>query len=488
MGSEYFYSMKKLENTYATLPGSLFTFQKPVTVIKPELILWNSELSELLNLSIPDSSQTELASTFSGNQLLDGSIPLAQAYAGHQFAHFTMLGDGRAIFLGEHIDSKGQRWDIQLKGSGVTPYSRGGDGRATLHAMLREYLFSEAMFYLHIPTSRSLAVVSTGEPVYRLNQEKGAVLTRVMKSHIRIGTFQYASHLASKKALEELTSYTILRLYPRSVQSPNPALSLLSEVMNQQIRLIVDWLRVGFIQGVMNTDNTSISGESFDYGPASFMNYYSPFATTSSIDTQKRYAFSKQPSMLQWNLYRFAEALLPIIHDDPTKAIKLAEDTLDPFSSLFESQYLTMLKNKLGIFGEDDGDKNLIDRLLRLMESKQADYTNTFVSLMYPGTSNQDTDHDFEFEAWRKDWLFRIEGERGSEDSLHLMELNNPRIIPRSHVVEEALNKAVVEGDFTLFTKLLEALQQTYTLNTFSTFMEPPSREFNQRYKTYCNT
>jgi uncharacterized protein YdiU (UPF0061 family) len=480
--------MKKLENTYATLPETLFTYQKPVPVIKPELILWNSELADSLNIHFQDYSKIDLASIFSGNQLLDGSIPLAQAYAGHQFAHFTMLGDGRAILLGEHIDSKGQSWDIQLKGSGVTPYSRGGDGRATLHAMLREYLFSEAMFYLHIPTSRSLAVVSTGEPVYRLNQEKGAILTRVMKSHIRIGTFQYASHLASKEALEELTAYTIHRLYPQSAQAPNPALSLLSEVMNQQIRLIVDWLRVGFIHGVMNTDNVSISGESFDYGPASFMNYYSPFAATSSIDTHKRYAFSKQPTMLQWNLYRLAEALLPIIHDDSTQAIKLAEEILEPFSNLFESQYLTMLKNKLGILGEEEGDKDLIDRLLRWMESKQADYTNTFVSLIYPRITTQDTDHDSEFEAWRRDWFLRIKGEKGFEDSIDLMELNNPRIIPRSHVVEEALNKATDQGDFTLFTKLLEALQQTYSIKTFSIFMEPPSREFDQRYKTYCNT
>lgn len=481
--------MKKLENTYATLPGALFALQHPVPVKKPELILWNHDLALQLNLPFFNYPKEELASIFAGNQLLEGSIPLAQAYAGHQFAHFTMLGDGRAILLGEISDPDGQRYDIQLKGSGVTPYSRGGDGRATLSAMLREYLLSEAVHSLGISTSRSLAVVGTGETVYRLNQEKGAILTRIMKSHIRIGTFQYASHFQSQKVLQALTSYTLQRLYPESADTKNPALSLLSEVMKQQIDLIIEWLRVGFIHGVMNTDNTSISGETFDYGPSAFMNYYSPLATFSSIDQHKRYAFGNQASILQWNLYRLAEALLPLIQEDTHQAIEQANATLEAFSAIYQTKYHQMMKNKLGILDEDDSDKNLIDSLLRWMEKNQADYTNTFVELQNPGLIKSKDFPDPAFEAWKERWLVRIGGENHiPAKSRELMKKYNPSLIPRSNRVEEALSLATDKGDFSLFNQLLESLKQSYTLDTYSPLMEPPSRDFDQRYKTFCNT
>jgi len=479
----------KLENTYAKLPETLYTLQKPIPVIKSELILWNEELAKQLDLSFQNTSPKELANLFSGNQLLEGSLPLAQAYAGHQFAHFTMLGDGRALILGEILTSNHERFDLQLKGSGVTPYSRGGDGRATLHAMLREYIMSEAMHHLGISTSRSLAVVSTGEPVYRQTQEKGAILTRIMKSHLRIGTFQYASHYQSKATLEALTAYTLQRLYPASAHSPNPSLSLLEEVMKQQIILIVDWLRVGFIHGVMNTDNTSISGESFDYGPCAFMNYYHPDTAFSAIDKQHRYAFAKQASILQWNLYRFAEALLPLIHENEAQAIDLAYATLEPFPAIFHAKYFVMMKNKLGIMDQNESDVDLIERLLLWMEKKQADYTNTFIELMRPGLIPSSDFQDPEFLSWREDWLFRIRAQKElPRENQQVMEQHNPRIIPRSHQVEEALSKAVGQNDFTLFHHLLDSLKQNYTLDTYSPLMDPPSRDFDLHYKTHCNT
>ncbi len=478
-----------LENTYAKLPGVLYTLQKPVAVINPELILWNEDLSNQLNYPFQNYTKIELAEIFAGNKLLEGSTPLAQAYAGHQFGHFTMLGDGRAILLGETTNSQQQRYDIQLKGSGITPYSRGGDGRATLHAMLREYLISEALHRLGVPTSRSLAVVSTGELVYRQKQEKGAILTRIMKSHLRIGTFQYASHFQSKPILKELTSYALQRLYPSSINSENPPLSLLEQVMNQQIQLIINWLRIGFIHGVMNTDNISISGESFDYGPCSFMNYYHPEAVFSAIDTQRRYAFAKQASILQWNMYRFAESLLPLIHENETQAIDLAIAILETYPTIFQTKYLAMMKNKLGISDHHDSDMNLIERLLLWMEKKHADYTNTFVELMYPGLTNSDDFNDPELRIWKNDWKKRMNlANDHPQKNLDLMRQHNPLIIPRSHQVEEALNKAVQMEDYTLFNLLLDSLKNSYVLDSYSPLMDPPLQNFDQTYKTYCNT
>lgn len=478
-----------LENSYATLPGSLYTLQSPKPVKNPELVLWNSELVHELNLPFHNLSKEELAAIFSGNQNLEGSIRLAQAYAGHQFGHFTMLGDGRALLLGEVIGLDRERYDIQLKGSGVTPYSRGGDGLATLSAMLREYLMSEALYYLGVPSSRSLAVVTTGEPVYRLNQEKGAILTRVMRAHLRIGTFQYASHFQSKEVLQELISYTIQRLYPEITDASNPALSLLAKVMERQIKLIVEWLRVGFIHGVMNTDNTSISGESFDYGPGAFMSYYRPSATFSSIDASKRYAFGNQGPILEWNLYRLAEALLPVIHEESAEAIQLAETTLKPFSAIFQSQYLQMMKNKLGIVGEDKSVTELMERLLRWMEGSQVDYTNTFLELLSPGITHSKDYQDPLLDHWKKDWLRRIQGENElPNESITLMKKNNPSIIPRPNQVEKALSLATERSDFSLFCHLLESIKNSEAGSQYSELMEPPTREYDQRYKTFCNT
>ena len=313
----------KFDNTYANLPKIMATKLSPVAVKKPELVILNHELAKTLGLDFSKHSDQENAEIFSGNKLIDGSQPLAQAYCGHQFGHFVMLGDGRAILLGEHIDPKQRRWDIQLKGSGKTPYSRGGDGRAALGPMLREYIISEAIHFLNIPTTRSLAVVTTGEDVLRESKLKGAVLTRIASSHLRVGTFQYVAAKQDIAALKTLVDYAIERHYPELIQAQNKAIALFKSVMKRQIKLIVNWMRVSFIHGVMNTDNMSISGESIDYGPCAFMDQYDTKTVFSSIDHYGRYAFGSQPIIGQWNLARFAESLFPLLDSDEKKAEKI---------------------------------------------------------------------------------------------------------------------------------------------------------------------
>jgi uncharacterized protein YdiU (UPF0061 family) len=325
----------QIENTYAKLPAAFFTLQQPVPVAKPAIVFFNERLANDLGLGFLNEEEENIAGYFSGNKIPEGAQPLAQAYAGHQFGHFTMLGDGRAILLGEQIDPRGKRFDIQLKGSGQTPYSRRGDGRATLYSMLREYLISESMYHLGIPTTRSLSVVSTGEKVYREEVHNGAVLTRTANSHIRVGTFEYARRFCSAEDLRALTNYTIQRHYPEITDTDNPALELLKAVMHKQIDLMVNWMRVGFIHGVMNTDNMSIAGETIDYGPCAFMNAYNPRTVFSSIDTRGRYAFGNQPYIAQWNLTVFASALLPIISENQQKAVDLVKEVIEGFKEKF---------------------------------------------------------------------------------------------------------------------------------------------------------
>ena len=328
----------KFDNTYQKLPNIMLSKINPEKIAEPKLIIKNDDVSKLLGLNFIGYNDNELALLFSGNNLPEGTETIAQAYAGHQFGHFNILGDGRALILGEHITPKNKRYDLQFKGSGKTPYSRNGDGKAALGPMLREYIISEAMFRLNIPTSRSLAVVITGEKIIREKELPGAILTRVAESHIRVGTFQFVAFQQDLKSLKILLDYTINRHYKELEKSLSPALSLLKTVMTKQIDLIINWMRVGFIHGVMNTDNMTISGETIDYGPCAFMDIYNPKTVFSSIDYNGRYAFNNQPIIAQWNLLRFAECLLPFIDEDLSKAIKIAEETINEFSEIFKKK------------------------------------------------------------------------------------------------------------------------------------------------------
>ncbi|MFN9110972.1 MAG: protein adenylyltransferase SelO, partial [Bacteroidota bacterium] len=364
-----------IDNSYSNLPERLFSHVHPQQIDNPSLVLYNQALGNELGLKISRESNEILAELFSGKKLPPNSKPIAQAYAGHQFGHFNMLGDGRALLIGEQITPDNKRYDIQLKGSGLTPYSRRGDGQATLSAMLREYLYSEAMHGLGIATTRSLAVVKTGEEVVRQELHEGAILTRVASSHIRVGTFEYAAHLQGKDTLRALFDYTIERHYPHLKEKENPALALLTEVMQRQIALITEWMRVGFIHGVMNTDNMSIACETIDYGPCAFMNTYHPDTVFSSIDTKGRYAYGNQPAIAHWNIGCLASALLELIDDNQDTAVEKAKALLQTFPELFRKEWYQILGRKTGLIDPDDTEKRMIDELLEIMKIHQADYT-----------------------------------------------------------------------------------------------------------------
>ncbi|MDA8809744.1 YdiU family protein, partial [Candidatus Pelagibacter bacterium] len=431
------------DNTYSKLSNTFKEDVKPTPVHDPELVILNEQLATDLNLDFSKTKDKDLSFLFAGNSLPDGSNTIAQAYAGHQFGHFTMLGDGRAVLLGEHVSNKNIRFDIQFKGSGRTSFSRGGDGRAALGPMLREHIISEAINALNIPTTRSLAVVKTGEKVVRENLLEGAILTRVASSHIRVGTFQYIAARQNIEDLKTLVDYTIERHYPQIKSSKTKALDLLNLVMEKQCQLVVDWMRVGFIHGVMNTDNMTISGETIDYGPCAFMDQYHPKTVFSSIDKLGRYAYSNQPPITKWNLTRFAECLIPLIDKNEDTAIKIATDVIDNFQNIYEKKWLNMMRDKLGLFGEDNYDLKLINNLLNWMETNQADYTNTFCYLMDINLNNDEKYRDQNFTSWFKDWEKRILIKNESkENSINLMKKNNPIVVPRNHKVEEALEAA----------------------------------------------
>ena len=423
----------------------------------------------------------------SGNLSSDRGTPLAQAYAGHQFGHFTMLGDGRAILLGEKMTANGERVDIQLKGSGQTPYSRRGDGRATLYSMLREYLISEAMHHLGIPTTRSLAVTTTGEKVFRGEMHDGAVLTRTATSHIRVGTFEYARRFCSSEELQTLTSYTINRHYPELNDSENPVLDLLQAVMNRQIDLVVNWMRVGFIHGVMNTDNMSIAGETIDYGPCAFMNVYNPRTVFSSIDVQGRYDFNNQSIITLWNLTIFANTLLPMISDDPKVAVELAEGVLGSFKEKFAKHWYKMMYQKLGILKPNQEDKDLVDDLLVLMEKKKLDYTQTFLSLQPDQGYEPVLSNDQEFKEWRQRWKDAHIRSDQTGPSLDFMNQTNPKVIPRNHWVEHALNQAVL-GNNEPYEQLLQMLSNPYGQHPNDLKFHQIPDGFDARYQTFCGT
>ena len=474
------------DNTYSKLSNTFKEEVKPTPVHNPELVVLNDQLAKDLNLDFSKIEKKNLSQIFSGNTLPKGSATIAQAYAGHQFGHFTMLGDGRAVLLGEHLVNNTTRFDIQFKGSGRTSFSRSGDGRAVLGPMLREYIISEAIHALKIPTTRSLAVVKTGEKIVREDLLPGAILTRVASSHIRVGTFQYIAAKQNINDLNTLVEYTINRHYPEIQSSKNKALDLLNLVMERQCKLVVNWMRVGFIHGVMNTDNMAISGETIDYGPCAFMDHYNPKTVFSSIDQLGRYSFSNQPPITKWNLSRFAECLIPLIDKSEDKAIQLASEIIDNFQNIYEEKWLNMMRDKLGLFGKSKDDKKLIDDLLTWMEKNKADYTNTFCYLMNVKIGNNSLYDDKEFINWSKNWKNRISINGNSkEKSLELMKETNPIIIPRNHKVEEAL-KSANEDNLEVMNKLLSKFDNPYGEQKGIEDYQLPSLDDN--YQTFCGT
>jgi serine/tyrosine/threonine adenylyltransferase len=480
---------KPLTNTYAELSPAFYTLQQPVAVKSPELVLFNTALASDLGWDTSESSEADIAEMLSGNVVPEGGISLAQAYAGHQFGHFNMLGDGRAILLGEMETPDGQRYDVQLKGSGKTRYSRGGDGRATLKSMLREYLISEAMHGLGIATTRSLAIVGTGQPVIRETIQPGAVLTRIAKSHIRVGTVEFARQFLEESQQRQLLDYLIQRHYPEVNDAPNRALGLLTAIMEKQVALITEWMRVGFIHGVMNTDNMSLAGETIDYGPCAFMNAYHPGTKFSSIDTQGRYAYGNQPRIAHWNLSCLAGALLPLMHQNEQKAIAMAQAALNRFPELYQKSWLNMMRKKLGWIGEEAGDELLINQLLDWMQGNQADYTNTFLGIQEGDFSLDESLADHGFQEWYQQWKIRATQNGASPVEVReKMVASNPVYIPRNHQVELALDIAVEHNDYGKFTELLSLLQQPYRHVPGKETYQSPPEDGDQGYRTFCGT
>ena len=475
------------DNSYSKLPESFKENIKPVKVKNPELIILNKSLASDLDLDFSNINKVELSTLFAGNELPEDSNSIAQAYAGHQFGHFTMLGDGRAVLIGEHLSKNKERYDIQFKGSGKTAFSRNGDGRAALGPMLREYLISESMHYLNIPTTRSLAVVKTGEDVIREAPLRGAILTRVASSHLRVGTFQYIAARNKKDELEILLDYVINRHFPKILSSKNKALELLKVVLEKQVDLVINWMRVGFIHGVMNTDNMSISGETIDYGPCAFMDSYDPKTVFSSIDKMGRYAYCNQPVITKWNLARFAESLIPLIDENQDKAIKAATEIINSYEDKYKEKWLDMMRDKLGLSGKDEKDKFLFIDLLTWMHDKKMDYTNTFCHLMEDEIQKNKNYSDKNFKNWKLRWNERLKtNDNSPKKYLKLMKSVNPLVIPRNHKVEEALNAANL-NDLKPFHKLLEILDNPYKKNKDIIEYQIPSSA-KEKYQTFCGT
>ena len=476
------------DNTYSKLPESFISKISPIPVKSPELTIFNYNLAEKLGLNFSSIEKNDLSKLFSGNLLPEGSKSIAQAYAGHQFGHFTMLGDGRAVLMGEHVSKNNERFDIQFKGSGQTPFSRNGDGRAALGPMLREYIISEAMHSLNVPTTRSLAVVKTGEDVVRENILQGAILTRVASSHLRVGTFQYVAMRNNESELRTLVDYTINRHYPNIKKSKNKAIDLLKVLIELQIDLVVNWMRVGFIHGVMNTDNMSISGETIDYGPCAFMDTYDPQTVFSSIDESGRYAYFNQPSITKWNLARFAECLISLIDPKKEKAIEIATETINSFDKSYETKWINMMRDKLGLFGQDQKDQVLIIDLLTWMHKNKADYTNTFCFLMDENFQHNKIYNDENFLTWKERWKERLKLNNNTpEKYLSLMKSVNPLVIPRNHKVEEVLESAN-NNDLSPLKKLIKVLEKPYEKTKENIDYQSPAPVSDRKYKTFCGT
>ena len=476
------------QNTYVTLPSEFHSHVLPKKVASPKLAIFNHDLSTELGINFSSLQPEEISNLLSGNIIPDGSSLIAQSYAGHQFGHFTILGDGRAILLGEHILGD-ERFDIQFKGSGPTPYSRSGDGLAAIGPMLREYLISEAMHHLNIPTCRSLAVVETGEDVIREQKYPGAILTRISRSHIRIGTFQFAVIQEDKSLVKKLFNYTIERHFPNLIESKNKALDFLYLIIDQQAELITNWMRVGFIHGVMNTDNVALSGETIDYGPCAFMDHYDPLTVFSSIDHQGRYSFANQPIIAQWNLARLAETILPLISDNNEKALKLAEEAINAFADLYQSKWLDMMRRKIGLITKKNEDKDLISELLDAMQKHKADFTNTFRFLSEDVLSGDDIFKTEEFLTWYKKWKLRLKKESNTFENIKkIMDTNNPRVIPRNHLVEKAL-KSAEEGDLETIVDFSKIIKNPYSssIDVPKKYLNPPN-DNEKVLQTFCGT
>lgn len=477
-----------LDNSYAHLPDTFFTKMKFNPVESPKLIIFNDALAVSLGLDAQTLKSEEGIAVLAGNEVPEGAEPLAQAYAGHQFGHFTMLGDGRAMLIGEQLTPAGKRFDIQLKGSGRTAYSRSGDGRAALGPMLREYIISEAMHGLGIPTTRSLAVVTTGELIIRETDLPGAILTRVASSHLRFGTFQYAAKWGTDEELRSLADYALQRHFPDIEADDNRYLALLQAVIQRQAALVAQWQLVGFIHGVMNTDNMTISGETIDFGPCAFMDTYDPATVFSSIDVQSRYAYGNQPNIVGWNLARFAESLISLLHTDYPEGAKLAQDAISEFPEHYYAHWLAGMRAKLGIFNEEQQDAELIDSLLRMMEKHRVDYTNTFRALTFDMLEESALFSTSEFVEWHALWQARLDRQQESKELVHQqMRNSNPAVIPRNHRVEAALEAAVEHGDYSVMEQLLDALSNPYEHSPeqvdYATLPESDGP-----YHTYCGT
>jgi len=481
----------KFTNSYIHLGDLFYEKIHPQAVANPEIFLWNDALADELNVQ-EQLEPEELAQIFSGNHLLPGSEPLALAYAGHQFGNFVpQLGDGRAHLLGEVIDQNGNRKDIQLKGSGQTRFSRNGDGRCAFGPAIREFIMSEAMYALGIPTTRSLAVTTTGESVFRETLQPGAVVTRVASSHLRVGTFQYFAAQGNYQAIEQLCDYAIKRHYPELKEAGDQRFKeLLKAVIDQQTRLVVEWLRVGFIHGVMNTDNTSIAGETIDYGPCAMLGVYDHQTVYSSIDVQGRYAFGNQPTIAQWNMARLAETLLPLIHPEEEKAIEIASSLVDEFSERFQARYIAMMAAKTGLANPDENDYQLVSEFQNLLEDKQLDYTITFNALTQSLSSEQAEQHmRNNAEDWYQRWINRIDALTENRSAIqNSMQQVNPVVIPRNHHVENVIDSCIQSADPQAAIEFIEVLKSPYA-ETISTglYQDAPANG-DTGYKTFCGT
>lgn len=485
------------DNTYARLPDRFYARVSPTKVREPRLVKVNRTLAALLQVDPERLASAEGAQLLAGNTLPEGAEPIALAYAGHQFGSFVrQLGDGRAILLGEGVGTDGKRRDVQLKGAGRTPYSRGGDGRAALGPVLREYVVSEAMAALGVPTTRALAAVTTGERVARDEMLPGAILTRVAASHIRVGTFELFAARDDREALATLATYALSRHYPEASGTGNDALALLERVVDAQAKLVARWLGVGFVHGVMNTDNTSISGETIDYGPCAFLDEYDPSKKFSSIDHGGRYAFANQPRIAQWNVSRLAEALLPLLADDEDEAVRLATERLSRFPALFEAAHARVLRAKLGLAREEEDDAALAADLLERLAANGVDYTIFFRRLC---AAAADPSADAEvassfaapgaFHDWAEAWRRRLaRDDVAPAERAGAMRLVNPAFIPRNHRIEEMIQAAVRRADFEPFETLVRVLERPYDDQPdFAHLAEPPRPEERVRH-TFCGT
>ncbi|HEY3493072.1 MAG TPA: YdiU family protein [Polyangiaceae bacterium] len=489
--------MIRFDNSYARLPERFYARVSPTPVQNPRVVKVNRGLAELLGLDAEFLESPAGAQLLAGNVVPDGAEPIAQAYAGHQFGSFVpRLGDGRAILLGEVLGGDERRRDIQLKGAGRTPFSRRGDGRAALGPVLREYIVSEAMTALGIPATRALAAVTTGEPVIRDGLLPGGVLTRVAASHIRIGTFQFFANLGDREALRQLTTYALERHYPDASGTGNDALALLERVSAAQASLVARWLGVGFVHGVMNTDNMSISGETIDFGPCAFLDEYDPKKTFSSIDHGGRYAFANQPRIALWNLARLAETLLPQIADDTEQAIRLATQHLDRFEAEFERAYLDVMRPKLGLLQADENDAALIEGLLAQLAEHAIDYTLFFRRLVAAaepsgasGVLSLFGGKEAAIHGWLEVWRRRLALEPDRAASrVPAMERANPALIPRNHRVEEAIQAAVSHADFEPFETLVQALATPHAARPEHAHLAEPPRPEERVTQTFCGT